>query len=96
MSQDHHHLPVLSNTDSLISKLKDLDRLAAQLSSLSTKTGTETGVPSRSEGRPANIEHVKINVGGEWWVDMTLKEGEAWIGRRKVGMSSWSWLEGGG
>lgn len=37
-----------------------------------------------SEGRMAS-ENIRINIGGEWWVDMTPDEGQAWVRRRKTG-----------
>jgi hypothetical protein len=91
MSGDYHHLPILPASSSLTSHLQALDLLAARLSSLATKTEWETRVPLNSKasikGSLTNTANVKINIGGEWWVDMTVQEGEAWVRRRKAGTS---------
>lgn len=44
-------------------------------------------------GKIVNTGDVKINIGGEWWVDMTPQEGEAWVRRRKAGKLRLSCLE---
>lgn len=91
MSGDYHHLPIQPASHSLASHLQALDLLAARLDSLNTQSEWETRVPLNSKasirGSVVNTANVKINVGGEWWVDMTASEGEAWVRRRKAGMS---------
>jgi prefoldin subunit 5 len=90
MSGDYHRLPIQPASSSLASHLQALDLLAARLSSLSTRAEWETRVPLNSKasikGSVINTANVKINIGGEWWVDMTASEGEAWVRRRKEGM----------
>jgi len=90
MSDDYLHLPIQPASTSLSSHLQALDLLAARLSSLQTRAEWETRVPLNSKasvkGRIFDTGNVKINIGGEWWVDMTPSEGEQWIRRRKTGM----------
>lgn len=92
MSSDFHHIPILPAAPSLTSHLQALDLLAARLSSLSIRAEWETRVPLNAKasikGTIVNTGTVKINVGGEWWVDMTPQEGEAWVRRRKAGEQS--------
>jgi prefoldin subunit 5 len=88
---DYHHLPILPASSSLSSHLQALDLLAARLHSLNTQAEWETRVPLNSKasvkGAIVNTANVKINIGGEWWVNMTPLEGEEWVRRRKTGMS---------
>jgi hypothetical protein len=90
MSDDYLYLPVQPASASLTSHIQALDLLAARLSSLQTRVEWETRVPLNSKasvkGRIVDTGNVKINIGGEWWVDMTPLEGEQWIRRRKTGM----------
>ena len=90
MSDDYLYLPIQPASASLSSHLQALDLLAARLSSLQTRAEWETRVPLNSKasvkGRIVDTGNVKINIGGEWWVDMTPSEGEQWIRRRKTGM----------
>lgn len=93
MSDDYHHLPILPASGSLASHIQALDLLATRLSSLSTRSEWETRIPLNSKasvmGRIVETGNVKINIGGEWWVDMTPQEGEAWVRRRKAGKLPW-------
>jgi hypothetical protein len=87
MSGDYSNLASLPGSPSLTSQLKSLDLLASRLRPLSTKAEWESKLPLDSCVKPKTVENVRINVGGEWWVDMTPSEGEAWVRRRKIGMS---------
>ena len=99
MSDDYLYLPIQPASTSLSSHLQALDLLAARLSSLQTRAEWETRVPLNSKasvkGRIVDTGNVKINIGGEWWVDMTPAEGLAWIRRRKAGTLSGSISDGG-
>jgi hypothetical protein len=90
MSDDYLYLPIQPASTSLASHIQALDLLAARLSSLQTRAEWETRVPLNSKasvrGRIVDTGNVKINIGGEWWVDMTPAKGEQWIRRRKTGM----------
>lgn len=89
MSDDFHQLPISPASGSLASHIQALDLLAARLASLSTRSEWETRIPLNSKasmlGKIVETGNVKINIGGEWWVDMTPQEGEAWVRRRRAG-----------
>jgi hypothetical protein len=87
MSGDHNNLASIPGSQSLTSQLQFLDTLASQFSSLVTKAEWDSKLPLDSSVKGKAVENVRINVGGEWWVDMTPSEGEAWVRRRKTGMS---------
>lgn len=87
MSGDHNNLANLSGPQSLTSQIRSLDILASHFSSLVTKAEWESQLPLDSSVKAKDAESVRINVGGEWWVDMTPSEGVAWVRRRKIGMS---------
>lgn len=90
MLGDFNQLPILPASSSLASHLQALDLLAARLATLSSRSEWETKVPISSKasvsGSIVGTANVKINIGGEWWVDMTPQEAEAWVRRRKEGM----------
>jgi hypothetical protein len=87
MSGEYSNLASLPGSPSLTSQLQSLDLLASRLSSLVTNAEWESKLPLDSSVKGKAVENVRINVGGEWWVDMTPLEGEAWVRRRKTGMS---------
>jgi hypothetical protein len=87
MSGDYSNLASLPGPQSLISQLQSLNILASQFSSLVTKAEWESKLPLDSSVKGKTVENVRINVGGEWWVEMTPSEGAAWVRRRKLGMS---------
>jgi hypothetical protein len=87
MSGDYSNLASLPGSLSLTSQLQSLDLLASRLRSLSTKAEWESKLPLDSSVKGKTVENVRINVGGEWWIEMTPSEGEAWVRRRKTGMS---------
>jgi hypothetical protein len=85
MSGDYDNLASLTGPQSLTSQLQALDTLASRLSSLVTKAEWESKLPLDSSVKGKTAENVRINVGGDWWVDMTPSEGQAWVRRRKTG-----------
>lgn len=87
MSGDYSNLASLQGGQSLTSQIQSLDTLASRLSSLVTKAEWESKLPLDSSVKGKAVENVRINVGGEWWVDMTPPEGEAWVRRQKIGTS---------
>jgi hypothetical protein len=87
MSGDYSNLANLSAPQSLTSQIQSLDILASQFSSLVTKAEWDSKLPLDSSVEGKAVKNVRINVGGEWWVNMTPSEGEAWVRRRKTGMS---------
>jgi hypothetical protein len=87
MSGDYSNLASLQGGQSLTSQIQSLDILAFQFSSLVTKAEWDSKLPLDSSVKGKTVENVRINVGGEWWVDMTPSEGAAWVRRRKLGMS---------
>jgi hypothetical protein len=88
MSGDQNNLASLPGSQSLTSQIQSLDSLASRLRSLVTNAEWESKLPLDSSVKPETVENVRINVGGEWWVEMTPLEGEAWVRRRKIGKSS--------
>ena len=99
MSDDLCFLPIRPPSPSLRSQILSLDVLAAQLSSLKRSvawdTATSASFGAQNKESLAATGNIKINVGGEWWVDMTPAEGLAWIRRRKAGTLSGSISDGG-
>lgn len=99
MSDDLCYLPIRPPSPSLRSQTRSLDVLAAQLSSLKRTvawgTATSASFGAQNKESLAATGNIKINVGGEWWVDMTPAEGLAWIRRRKAGTLSGLISDGG-
>lgn len=87
LTMDELYLPITPSDASLQSHLAALDLLASRLSALTTRTGWPARIPLNAKasfsGSLIHTNDLKVNVGGEWWVDMTAEEATAYVGRRK-------------
>lgn len=95
-------LTAISPSDpSLAAHLAALDLLAARLSALTDRTRWPARVPLNSKasivGQVVHTNEMKINVGGGYWIEMTAKEAEEYVKRRKTGepesLRRWFWSD---
>ena len=87
--EDGFRLPILPSDGSLQSHLTALDLLTARLSTLTTRTRWPARIPLNSKasfsGCLIHTNDVKVNVGGDWWIEMTAEEAVEYVKRRKNG-----------
>ncbi|BEI83044.1 hypothetical protein CcaverHIS002_0309120 [Cutaneotrichosporon cavernicola] len=83
-------LPLRPSEHSLAAHIAALDLLAARLDALPTRSRWAARVPLNSkasfEGDIVHTNEVKVNVAGDWWVEMSAHEAGDWIRNRKATM----------
>jgi len=91
MTADQPFTAISPSDDSLTAHLQALDLLSARISSLTARTRWAARIPLNSKasilGQVVHTNELKIDIGGGYWVEMTAKEAEEYVGRRKTGMS---------
>ena len=85
--EDDLRLPLQPSDASFESHLTTLDLLIARLKTLTTRTRWSAHLPLNSKasfrGTLIHTNDLKVNVGGEWWIEMTAEEAVAYLKRRK-------------
>jgi prefoldin subunit 5 len=81
-------LPLRPSDHTLAAHRAALDLLAARLDALAMRSRWAARVPINSkasfEGDIVHTNEVKVNVSGDWWVEMTAHEAADWVRRRKA------------
>lgn len=77
---------------SLASHLQALDALSYRLEALNSRTRWPARIPLNGKasvkGSIVHTNELKVDVGGGYWVEMTAKEAQEYVQRRKTGKST--------
>ena len=89
MPSDQPINPIVPNDNSLGAHLQALDLVSARISSLTARTRWPARIPLNSKasmlGQVVHTNELKVNIGGGYWAEMTAKEAEDYVQRRKTG-----------
>lgn len=85
---DRIQLPLRPAGTSLAAHVAALDLLATRLDSLPLRSHWPARIPINSkasfDGDIVHTNQLKVNVGGEWWVEMTAPEAANYVRRRRA------------
>ncbi|WRT67801.1 uncharacterized protein IL334_004775 [Kwoniella shivajii] len=80
-------IPIIPSSPSLQSHLSALDILSLRLSNLTSSTTHSARIPligkASIRGDIVHTNDIKVNIGREWWIDMTAQEASEYVKRRK-------------
>lgn len=84
-------LPLAPSGPSLAAHIAALDLLAARLDALPTRSRWPARIPINSkasfDGDIIHTDEIKVNIGGDWWIEMRATEAADYVRRRKAGES---------
>jgi len=81
-------LPLRPAGTSMGAYVAAIDLLAARLDMLASRSRWPARIPINSkasfEGDIVHTNQLKVNIGGEWWVEMSASEAADYVRRRKT------------